>query len=308
MLQRSGTSWAALGVVLLLLNGARSADASGAARRHEERVRAAPLAGKVRLAGRAAQPGSKGAALPALTEPVNDLANVVDPQSRAAMEKAIRGLQAATGDAVVVVTVPTVQPFADAREYAVALFENRGRGIGEKGKDNGVLILLAPKERAVWVEVGYGLEQWITDGFAGDTSREYMRPEFRNGRYGAGLLAGTSRIVGRIAQGRGVTITGLERPARRTPAAPGLSLSTIVVLIIIFMIISRMGGGPRRGARRWGRSGWSGWSSGAGGFGGAWSGSRGGFGGGFGGFGGGGGGFGGFGGGRSGGGGGGASW
>src|SRR4029078_3757438 len=97
-------------------------------------------------------------------------------------------------------------------EYAVKLFENQGRGIGEKGKDNGLLILLALKERRVWIEVGYGLEQWITDGYSGDTSREYMVPEFRNGRFGAGLLAGTTRIVGRIAQGRNVTLPGVAAP------------------------------------------------------------------------------------------------
>ena len=101
-----------------------------------------------------------------------------------------RALQAATGDVVVVATVPTIEPYGDIREYAVKLFENHGRGIGEKGKDNGLLILLAVKERRVWVEVGYGLEQWITDGFAGETSRQVMAPEFRAGRYGAGLRLG----------------------------------------------------------------------------------------------------------------------
>ena len=50
------------------------------------------------------------------------------------------------------------------------LFENHGRGIGEKGKDNGLLILLALNERRVWTEVGYALEQWITDGYAGETA------------------------------------------------------------------------------------------------------------------------------------------
>ena len=87
----------------------------------------------------------------------------------------IRALQAATGDAVVVATVPTLEPYGDIDDYAVKLFENHGRGIGEKGKDNGALILLALKERRVRIEVGYDLEQWITDGFAGETSRESWR-------------------------------------------------------------------------------------------------------------------------------------
>lgn len=242
--------------------------------------------------------------LPALTEPVNDFAHIIDADSARAMDHAIRTLKAASGDVVVVVTVPTVEPFADIREYAVQLFQNRGQGIGDRAKDNGLLILLAVKERRVWVEVGYGLEPFITDGYAGETSREYMTPEFRQGRYGVGLLAGTSRIVGRIAQGRNVQLTGVDIPAERVrPVGPQLSLQWIIVIFIAIVILSRAGGGPGRRFRG-GRRG--GWSSGVGPFGGGF-GRGGGFGGGFGG-GGFGGGFGGFGGGRSGGGGGGAGW
>ena len=241
--------------------------------------------------------------LPELTEPVNDFAHVVDPQSRAQMERMIRALQATTGDVVVVATTPTIEAYGDITEYAVKLFENHGRGIGQKGKDNGVLILLALKERRVRIEVGYGLEEFITDGYAGETSREYMSPRFRAGQYGAGLLAGTERVVGRIAQARGVTLDGVrvpQQPVRRPSGGTPIPLSLIVVGFIVILIITRIGGGPGRRARYWGGSGWSGWSSGVGPFGGGggWSSGGGGFGGGFGGFGGG----------RSGGGGGGASW
>jgi uncharacterized protein len=239
---------------------------------------------------------------PELTQPVNDFAMLIDPDTSRRLEELIRKLEAATGDVVVVATVPTVEPYPDARAYAVEMFENHGRGIGQRGKDNGVLVLLALKERTVWVEAGYGLEEWITDGFAGETSREYMTPEFRAGRYGAGLLAGTGRIVARIAEGRNVTLTGVELPvARRVPRDVSLPLPVIILLFLAIVLLSRKLGGPGRVVRRWDRGGWSGWSSGVGPFGGgSWS--RGGaFGGGFGGFGG-------FGGGRSGGGGGGASW
>ena len=59
------------------------------------------------------------------------------------MDRAIRTLQEATGDVVVVATIPTFAPYADIREYAVKLFENQGKGIGEKGKHNGLLVLLS---------------------------------------------------------------------------------------------------------------------------------------------------------------------
>jgi uncharacterized protein len=238
---------------------------------------------------------------PELTAPVNDFANVIDDSSERAMESLVRSLEQASGDAVVVATVDTFQPYGDIREYAVRMFENGGRGIGRKGKDNGVLILLAENDRQVWIEVGYDLEQFITDGYAGETSRQYMVPEFRRGNYGAGLLAGTSRIIGRIAEARGVTLQGVRPPRSRDigPAGGGSSLFIAFIIFIVAMqLIARvLGFGRRRRFRRgWGGY-YGGWSSGVGPFGG------GGFGGG--GFGGG---FGGFGGGRSGGGGGGASW
>jgi uncharacterized protein len=243
--------------------------------------------------------------LPELTRPVNDFAKVVDADSASEMDRMIRTLQTATGDIVVVATVPTIEPYGDIKEYAVKLFANNGKGVGQKGKNNGLLILLALKERRVWVEVGYDLEQWITDGFAGETSREVMTPFFRNGQYGQGLRAGAERIIGRIAQGRGVTLEGVRVP-RQAARARGSSIPgwLPIVVFIVILIVSRLGGGGGRRGRFWGGGGWS---SGVGPFGGGFGGGS--FGGGGGGGGGGfGGGFGGFGGGSSGGGGGGSSW
>jgi uncharacterized protein len=241
---------------------------------------------------------------PALTAPVNDFANVIDGGSKAEMERRIRALLAASGDVVVVATVRTFKPYADIEEYAVKMFENGGRGIGEKGKDTGLLIVVAVEDRRVKIEVGYDLEQFITDGFAGETIRDVMTPQFRSGNYGAGLLAGTTRLINRIAQSRGVTLQDVPREtdARRST---GTGFPWWIILVIIFAILSSR---RRRRGRTWGGGPWSGWNSGIGPFGGG-----GGFGGGFGGFGGGGGGgggggFGGFGGGRSGGGGASGGW
>jgi len=232
--------------------------------------------------------------LPELTQPVNDFARVIDDSSSAVLDQMIRSLKDASGDVVVIATVPTIAPYGDIREYANKLFENHGRGIGEKGKDNGLLLLLAVNERTVRIEVGYALEQWVTDGFSGETSRRYMLPQFTDGNYGAGLRIGTARIVTRIAAGRNVVLQGVPRVAEPQSETP-IPVSALIVLFIAILVLSRIGRGPRAGVRRWGGNPWSGWSSGVGSFGG---GGGGGFGGGFGGFGGG----------RSGGGGGGASW
>jgi uncharacterized protein len=227
--------------------------------------------------------------LPELTQPVNDFARVIDPDSAREIDRVIRALKGASGDVIVVATVSSLAPYADINEYAVKLFENHGRGIGDKGKDNGVLIVVALKERSVRIEVGYDLEQWITDGFAGETRREFMNPQFRQGQYGEGLLAGTERIAARIAQGRGVSLQGVRVPraVARRPTGSGLPWWAIILIFVIFWLLSRSGRGPR--SRYWGGGGWSGWSSGVGPFGGGggWSSGGGGFGGGFGGFGGG---------------------
>ena len=238
---------------------------------------------------------------PELTKPVNDFANVIDAASEAEIERRILALKNASGDVVVVATIETFQPYGDIREYAVKMFENRGRGIGAKGKDNGLLVLLAVKDRRVQIEVGYDLEQFITDGYAGEVSRNDMAPYFGRGEYGAGLQAGVTRIIGRVAQGRGVTLSDVPMPAPQEPT--GLPVSPwVIVMIIVIVMLMNSGGGRRsrmrRGGTHWGGGSWSGWNSGVGPFGGGGRIGGGGFGGGFGGFGGG----------RSGGGGGGAGW
>ena len=241
--------------------------------------------------------------LPELTAPINDFANVIDAEHEMAMDALIRSLQQASGDVVVVATIDTFAPYADIREYANRMFENRGRGIGQAGRDNGLLVLLAVNDREVWVETGYELEQFITDGFAGETSRQFMAPEFRRGDYGAGLQAGVARIVGRIAERRNVALEGIPRDAVPTTPIVGSPGGVIMAIFIAFVVLNAIAArarGHRRFRRRWGAP-IGGWSSGVGSFGA-------GFGGGFGGRGGFGGGFGGFGGGRSGGGGGGAGW
>ncbi len=240
---------------------------------------------------------------PALTATVNDFAGVIDAASKQELDRRIRALQTASGDVVVVAAVQTYKPYADIDEYAVKMFENGGRGIGAKGKDNGALIVLAVEDHRVRIEVGYDLEQFITDAFAGETIRDGMTPQFRSGNYGAGLVAGATRIINRIAEQRGVTLQDVPRdPPPRRSGGGGYPWWIIVVWIIIVILNSRR----RRRSRTWGGGPWSRWNSGIGPFGGG-----GGFGGGFGGFGGGGGsggGFGGFGGGRSGGGGASGGW
>jgi len=240
--------------------------------------------------------------LPRLTAPVNDFAHLIDSESAREMDRRIRALEAKTKDAIVVATVDTIGSAGSIEEYAVKLFEQAG--IGQKSKDNGLLIVVAKAERKVRIEVGYDLEQFINDGFAGDVIRRQFLPAFKQNDYGAGLLAGTTVIINRIAEKRGVTLDDVPKAAaNENGRGSRLGILPFILLIILMLVISR----TRRHSRFGGpRFPWGGFGGPFGGFGGGgFGGGHGGFGGGFGG---GGGGFGGFGGGRSGGGGASGGW
>ncbi len=243
-------------------------------------------------------PAPAGAqALPKLTAPVNDFAGVIDPASASTLDAQIRALLAASGDTVVVATVQSLAPYATIEEYAVRMFEQSG--IGDAERDRGVLIVLAVNERRVRIEVGYGLEEFVTDGFSGDVIRQRMLPEFRSGNFGQGLVAGTTEVIRRISERRNVSLDTLPPPAPQ-PRSSGPSALQIILIVLLIIAMSNLGSGGRGNLRGRGRGGWHG---GLGGFGGGFGGFGGGFGGGRGG-----GGFGGFGGGRSGGGGASGGW
>jgi uncharacterized protein len=211
---------------------------------------------------------------------------------------------------IAVVTVKSVDG-QDVVSYAVALYQKFG--IGVKGKDRGVLILLATDDHKYWTTVGYGLEGILPDGKVGGFGRD-MLPALRSGNYAAAVITITTRIASVIAQDAGVTLDNQPRlaPTRQQPTPKGGAGGVILVIFLIFFVIIpilraifRGGGGPRGGGGG-GLGFLLGMMLGSGGFG-----RGGGYGGGgFGGFGGGGGGggFGGFGGGSTGGGGAGGSW
>lgn len=182
-------------------------------------------------------------------------------------------------------------------------------GVGYKGTDRGVMILLAVTDRRYRIEVGYGLEPVLPDGLVGRFGREAV-PAFRAGRYDAGVGQLTLNVASTIAKASGIKLTSpvdaIPSYQPRGSSGSGSVLPLIIIGLVIFGLLRslRSGFGGRR--RRWpgGMWGWPWFWGGFGGF------RGGGFGGGFGGggFGGGGGGFGGFGGGMSGGGGASGSW
>jgi uncharacterized protein len=236
---------------------------------------------------------------------VNDFAGVLDAATQARLNDLCRQVEEKAQAQIAVVTVKSVDG-QDVVSYAVALYQKWG--IGAKGKDRGVLILLATRDRKYWTTVGYGLEPILPDGKVGGFGREAV-PLLRNGDYAGAVTLMTVRVASVIAQDAGVTFDNQPPTAatRQRPSPGGGVGSAIAIFILFFIVISIL-----RAIFRGGGGGGSGLGFllglllGSGGFGGG----RGGYGGGgFGGFGGGGGGgFGGFGGGSTGGGGAGGSW
>jgi uncharacterized protein len=206
---------------------------------------------------------------------VSDFAKVIPPDQIQQIETLLTELEQKTGAQVAVVTIANLNG-ADIDSAAVDLFKQWG--IGQKKKDNGVLLLAAIEDRKVRIEVGYGLEPLIPDGKAGSIIRQYMAPQFKQGDYGSGFLVGTVAIAQIIAQDAGVTLTGqamdLPLSGDDSPYSHFPFWGFIMIFIMIWAALSLAGRG-RRGM--WGGGYWGG-----GGFGGGWSGGGGG--GGFGGF------------------------
>jgi len=235
--------------------------------------------------------GRKSEYPPPSDRAVNDFAGILAPPAVERLEKLSRSLWEQSRDAVVVVTVESISP-ESIEGYAVGLFEHWG--IGDEGKDNGVLVLVAEKERKTRIEVGYGLEGTIPDAEASRIVRDLMLPSFRRGDYDRGVELAVQALIGRIARERGLEIEGLstDLPVPRQRASSAGNLSPLIVLFLAVLVLSlNVIAFRRRGTARGSRSG------------GFWTGSGGGFGGGFSG-----GGFGGFGGGMSGGGGASGGW
>jgi uncharacterized protein len=147
-------------------------------------------------------------AIPYLTGRVVDEANILSQAARDRLTAATKAHEQATTNQVVVLTVPTVGS-ASIEEYAVKVFE--AWKLGQKGKDNGVLVVVAPQDRKMRIEVGYGLEGTLPDGAAGEIIRTWMTPAFKAGNYDKGIEDGVAAIIARL-EGRG-------GPIDRVPAA-----------------------------------------------------------------------------------------
>ena len=143
----------------------------------------------------------KSSNLPILTGRVVDQASVLSPSIKDELETLLATHENNTTNQVVVVTIKSLSN-AQIEEYSLELA--RHWGIGQKGKDNGVLLLVAPNDKQVRIEVGYGLEGTLTDALSSNIINYYIIPEFKKGDIQNGIKIGTQKIIALLDGDEGV--------------------------------------------------------------------------------------------------------
>jgi uncharacterized protein len=215
-----------------------------------------------------------GPQFPELTGRVVDDAHVLSPQVQADLTEKLAALEQTTSRQLVVVTLPSLQGY-DIEDYGYQLL--RHWGIGQKGLNNGALLIVVPSEHKVRVEVGYGLEPILTDAMSSLILQKAVIPKFRAGDVQGGIVDGTGALIQQLSLDRSTA----EAQAAAAAQAPVLHhhrspLAGLIPLIIIFFVFSSI----FRGRRGGGGVGWilplmflgggrgGGWGGGGGGWGG----------------------------------------
>lgn len=204
---------------------------------------------------------------PPLTGRVVDSAGMIDGPSKEHLEQMLRAHEELTTEQVVVVTLPDLQG-STIEDYGYQL--GRHWGIGQKGKDNGALLVVARDERKVRIEVGYGLEDRLTDAQSSVIINQIITPAFRQGDFVGGVTKGTEAMVqvlgGDPLAEPAVGATGSAAAGENEGVDWKVTLLFLVLFVVISYISARSGRGRSIG------------SGGGGGFGGFGSGGSGGFG------------------------------
>ena len=215
---------------------------------------------------------------------VVDLAGVISTRRQQDLERLLTTLEQKTTAQMVVLTIESLDG-PDINSFSLQTAEKWK--IGQKKKDNGLLFVVAVRDRKYRFEVGYGLESVLPDSLLGSLGRKVLVPYFRQGQYGRGISAATGKIVQILARHYGVTLAGAEHLAPvRKQRNQGLGGLVFFLVLLAFMLIIYSRSFNRRHGSRGGYGGGTiiypggGWGGGSsGGFGG-FSGGGGGFGGG----------------------------
>lgn len=168
---------------------------------------------------------------------VNDFAGVIDPENAAKMESLSREILEKTGTAIVVVSLAELGPAEEINLYASGLYQ--AWGIGKKGEDKGVLILLAVKERKIRIETGYGVEGVLPDGRVGAILDQVVVPHLKAGDTGKALYNAMLACGAYLAKDAKVQLTGdfsFYRSAAR-PEKKGINILGILFFLIAAAVL-----------------------------------------------------------------------
>lgn len=235
---------------------------------------------------------------PKLTGRVVDQANLLDPAQEAALTAKLEGLETRTNRQLVVATLNSLEGY-EISDYGYRLGRQWALGQdgkGESEKDNGAILIVAPNERKMRIEVGYGLEPVLTDGLSSSIIRNDITPAFKAGDFPGGINAGVDRIVTQLELPPEEAAKVAASAQRNDNQDEGFPIGAIIFLLffiffVVLPIIRSLNGGGKKHRRGgyggpviiWGGNDWGGgsssWGGGGGGFGG-FSGGGGSFGGG----------------------------
>jgi uncharacterized protein len=204
---------------------------------------------------------------------VVDLAGIIDANFEDGLNRYLLELEQKTTAQMVILTVKDLEG-EDIFDASLSIAHDKWK-LGQKGKDNGVLLMISLNDRKYWTQVGYGLEGVLPDSLTGSIGRQYLVPYFKKGDYSTGITAASIAMINEIAADAGVEIIGMPKLKRHSGGAQRRELTLpekifsvlffigLIYLFIkhprlfmLFLMMSMMGGGRR--------SGWSG----GGGFGG----------------------------------------
>jgi uncharacterized protein len=208
---------------------------------------------------------------PPLTGRVVDNAHLLDASAAQQLDAQLAAFEQASGIQLVVATLPDLQGY-EIEEFGYQL--GRFWGIGQKGKNNGVILLVAQAERKVRIEVGYGLEGTLTDALSANIIQSVIVPQFKSGQFADGIEQGATAVMAAL-QGE-----YQPQPQRKTSQQSRGGFLIFMLMFIAVMFLRSFGGGPGGFGRSgglflpgglgggFGRGGGGGFSGGGGGFGG----------------------------------------
>jgi uncharacterized protein len=169
---------------------------------------------------------------PALSGRVVDDAGILSPSTRAGLTEMLARLERETGEQVVVVTVGSLQGYP-IEDFGYQL--GRHWGIGQQGKNTGAILIVAPNEHKVRIEVGYGLEGQLTDAASRIIIEREILPSFRSGDFNAGVVAGTASIVTLLSGDASVSGQPVERDQRFEDSPLAITILIVIGLLIMFL-------------------------------------------------------------------------